>query len=161
MPAKDVIDAINPGPFGSTVTNFAAVEKLGDQPADVAGVSDFTTSDSKKVSGATMFAEGSVGKIRFAGLAYMLEQDGVINLQQNAAEFFASPTVTKYLDKKYPEQRKAMQEKLRHYLPAIPQQQLSPISPLTAAALAISRAINQNYLPNMALNIPARFPNYY
>jgi hypothetical protein len=35
----------------------------------------------------------------------MLEEDGVIYLQQNAKEFFSSRRMTEFLEKKYPETR--------------------------------------------------------
>jgi len=109
MPAKDVLDKINLGPFGSQVTNFSAVNKKGISAADAVGKKDFTNPDSQQSSGATMFGEGSVGKVRYAGLAYMLQQEGTMDLTQNARKFFADEKTGKFLEKKYPGQGAAMQ----------------------------------------------------
>jgi CubicO group peptidase (beta-lactamase class C family) len=96
------LNKINPGPFGSTVTNFAVIEKSG-VAFECAGVRDFMDKDPKKVDADTMFGEGSIGKIRFAGLAYMLQQEGIINLQGNAGAFFARREFGEFLSKKYPD----------------------------------------------------------
>lgn len=112
MPATDILDKANPGPFGSTVTNFAAVQKSGDAAADAAGDKDFTAPKAGQVSGSTMFGEGSIGKVRFAGLAYMLQQEGTIDLQKNAGEFFASPQVGKFLERKYPGKGAELQDEI-------------------------------------------------
>ena len=111
MPFDDVIDAVNSGPFGSTVTNFAAVRKAG-AVLNCAGEKDFTKSNPEEISGTTMFCEGSIGKVRYAGMAYMLQEEGVIDLQKNAKEFFASKQVGKFLEKKYPEQAVALQTEI-------------------------------------------------
>lgn len=112
MPTKDLIDKVNPGPFGSTVTNFAAVKKIGETVADAAGEKDFFSAAPEKTISATMFGEGSIGKVRFAGLAYMLHQEGTINLQQNAAEFFSQPNTGEFLEKKYPRQGEKLQAEI-------------------------------------------------
>ena len=111
MPFDDVIDAVNSGPFGSIVTNFAAVRKAG-AVLNSAGEKDFTKSNPEEISGKTMFCEGSIGKVRYAGMAYMLQEEGVIDLQKNAKEFFASEQVGKFLEKKYPEQAAALQTEI-------------------------------------------------
>ena len=58
-----------------------------------------------------MFAEGSIGKVRYAGLAYMLQEDPDVkmDLQQNAPAFFESPEVGEFLERKYPEQGAKLQ----------------------------------------------------
>ncbi len=112
MPTKDVLDEVNSGIFDSTVTNFAAVKKTGEAPADAAGEKDFTNPDAEKTSGATMFGEGSIGKVRFAGLAYMMQEEGTIDLTQNAGEFFSSPSARKFLEKKYGEKAEATQKEI-------------------------------------------------
>ncbi|MBU6140008.1 MAG: serine hydrolase [Proteobacteria bacterium] len=112
MPLKDkVINKANPGPFGSTVTNFAAVRKAGSE-LDSAGEKDFTKSTPEKVTGSTMFCEGSIGKVRYAGLAYMLDEEGVMDLQTPAGEFFASEGVGKFFEKKYPGQGETLQTEI-------------------------------------------------
>jgi CubicO group peptidase (beta-lactamase class C family) len=112
MPAADVLDKINSGVFGSTVTNFAAVRKSGETPADAAGEKNFTSPDAEKTSGATMFGEGSIGKVRFAGLAFMMQEEGTIDLQKNAGEFFSSPEATSFLEKKYGEKAEATKKEI-------------------------------------------------
>lgn len=112
MPAKDVLDKVNSGIFGSTVTNFAAVKKAGETPADAAGEKNFTSPAAEKTSGATMFGEGSIGKVRFAGLAFMMQEEGTIDLQQNAGEFFSSPSAKKFLEKKYGEKAEDTQKEI-------------------------------------------------
>jgi CubicO group peptidase (beta-lactamase class C family) len=111
MPVIDELNKVNPkGPFGSTVTNFAAVSKAGAAASDAAGQQDFTKPESAQADGSTMFGEGSIGKVRFAGLAYMLQQEGIIDLQQNAGEFFSAEGVGgKFLAKKYPGQGRVPQ----------------------------------------------------
>lgn len=103
------LDSVNPGPFGSVVSNFAAVRKTTGTDLDAAGVKDFTAPKAEEVGVSIMFGEGSVGKVRYAGLAYMLDQEGVIDLQQNAREFFLQPAVGKFLEKKYEGRGKELQ----------------------------------------------------
>lgn len=97
------LDLINPGPFGSTITNSGVVHKIGGAVAK-AGTQDFTAPGSPPITEDTMFGEGSIGKVRFAGLAYMLQQEKIIDLKQNAKEFFEQPKVRGFLDAKYPRQ---------------------------------------------------------
>lgn len=96
------VNKINLGPFGSTVTNFAAVQRSG-AALDAGGVADFTkpAAEAGVINGDTMFAEGSIGKVRYAGLAYMLQEKGVINLQEPAGVFFAKDSSRDFLEKKY------------------------------------------------------------
>jgi CubicO group peptidase (beta-lactamase class C family) len=112
MATKDHLDEVSNGPFGSKVTNFAVVEKVGNNAADSVGNQNFTNQNSEKISGSTMFGEGSIGKIRFAGLAYMLQEEGVIDLQTNARDFFASKKVGDFLEKKYPDQSEKLQSEI-------------------------------------------------
>lgn len=112
MPAEDVLDKVNPGPFGATVTNFSAVSKVGKNPADAAGEKDFTRPDSERSSGSTMFGEGSIGKVRYAGLAFMLQEAKLMNLQTPAGEFFAQPQVGEFLERKYPGQGPQLQSEI-------------------------------------------------
>jgi hypothetical protein len=75
---------------------------------DLAGEKDFTKSNPEEVRGSTMFCEGLIGKVRYAGLAYMLDEEGTIKLEDKAGEFFASdkevaeqkasPVIEKYRD---------------------------------------------------------------
>jgi CubicO group peptidase (beta-lactamase class C family) len=102
------LNKVNPGPFGSTVTNFAVIEKSGSD-FKCAGVRDFMDKSPKKVDADTMFGEGSIGKIRFAGLAYILQQENIINLQDNAEEFFSHPEFGDFLNKKYPDKALELQ----------------------------------------------------
>jgi len=98
------IDRINDAPFGhGQTTNSAMARKIGDDFGGI-GVRDFATEGSKPIDGDTMLGEGSIGKVRFAGLAYMLQQDGIIDLQQNTGEFFARPSMGTFLNNKYPGQ---------------------------------------------------------
>ena len=102
------LNKVNPGPFGSMVTNSAVIEKNGEN-FQCAGVRDFMDENPIKVDADTMFGEGSIGKVRFAGLAYMLQQEGMINLRDNAGEFFANEKFKKFLDKKYPNEATELQ----------------------------------------------------
>lgn len=83
--------------------NAAVVNMTGDDFSG-GGFKDVQkeASAENKVNAETMFAEGSVGKVRYAGLAYMLQQEGIFDLQQNAQKFFAQENVRAFLEKKYP-----------------------------------------------------------
>lgn len=52
MPVTGFLNKPNPGPFGSTVTNFAAVKKAG-ETLDTAGEKDFTNPAAEEINGAT------------------------------------------------------------------------------------------------------------
>lgn len=88
-------------------SNAAVVHQVGDQFAG-RGVRDIDASADAPGNGVdenTMFAEGSIGKIRYAGLAYMMDEAGIFGgkgLEQNAAKFFSGPEVKGLLDEKYP-----------------------------------------------------------
>jgi hypothetical protein len=107
MPFDDVIDAVNSGPFGSTVTNFAAVRKAG-AVLNSAGEKDFTKSNPEEISGTTMFCEGSIGKVRYAGMAYMLQEEGVIDLQKMQKNFLPRSKLENFW-------KKNTQNKLWHF----------------------------------------------
>lgn len=96
-------DRIKEAPLVGLMTNFGGVVQKGNKFGAM-GVRDFTDPESLPIDADTLMAEGSVGKVRFAGLAYMLQQEGVIDLQTNANGFFASKEVGKFLDRKYPTQ---------------------------------------------------------
>lgn len=84
--------------------NSAVINKNGNEFIG-GGKRDFLDEKSPPIDADTMFAEGSVGKIRFAGLALMLQQEGIINLQQNAGEFFRDPSFGEFLKQKYPQEK--------------------------------------------------------
>ncbi len=108
MPATDALNKVNPKQeLGQTVTNFAAVSSV-----DGAGVADFTDQNSAKIDNHTMFGEGSIGKVRFAGLAYILDQRGDIKLSDPAKGFFASKQMGEFLESKYPRQGQALQAEI-------------------------------------------------
>ncbi len=99
------------GKINGDFTNSAVVRKIGGAfhakgRRDIAKPADFPNNT---VDENTLFAEGSIGKVRYAGLAYMLEQAGVFDefgekgLKQNAKEFFSDGRVKEFLDKKYPD----------------------------------------------------------
>lgn len=95
----------NPGK-DNEINNSAIAKQIGSHFAG-GGVRniDQPKSPENTVNKDTMFAEGSIGKVRYAGLAYMLEQAGIFGekgLQQNAKEFFSQDDVGKFLEKKYP-----------------------------------------------------------
>jgi CubicO group peptidase (beta-lactamase class C family) len=103
--SMQAIDNISDAPLNQgQMSNFGAIHKIGNEFQAV-GARDITDPNSSPIDEDTMMGEGSVGKIRFAGLAYMLEEDGVIDLQQNAKEFFSSRKMTEFLEEKYPETR--------------------------------------------------------
>jgi CubicO group peptidase (beta-lactamase class C family) len=104
-------DAVNPGPFGSVVTNAGLMHSSGDAFA-ASGVINPLDPNSPQVDDHTLSGEGSIGKVRFAGLAYMLQQSGIIDLQANARDFFASPEMRNFLQIKYPDQAQALQEEI-------------------------------------------------
>ncbi len=95
------LDKVNDAPLLGNVSNSGSMHKIGGEFQAV-GARDFTNPDSAPIDADTMMGEGSVGKVRFAGLAFMLEQDGVIDLQQNAKGFFSSRKMTEFLKAKYP-----------------------------------------------------------
>jgi hypothetical protein len=66
------------------------------------GKRDWTDPDSPALDGDTMFPEASVGKVRYAGLLYMLQQQGIIDAGKNALDFFSTQAMKHYLDDKYP-----------------------------------------------------------
>jgi len=109
------LNKINPGPFGSQVRNFAAVKGDGKLGNDVAGVKDFTNPKLQPIDGNTMLGEGSIGKVRFAGLAYMLQEEKIIDLKQNAAKFFARPEMKDFLEKKYPGKSAELQSEIAKF----------------------------------------------
>ncbi len=111
MPAENELNKINKKPIIGEVTNFAAVSSNSNS-SSAAGEQDFTQNQSKPINQETMFGEGSIGKIRFAGLAYMLQQEKIINLQDNAKDFFASEKMTDFLAKKYPEKSGELQQEI-------------------------------------------------
>ena len=59
-----------------------------------------------------MFGEGSIGKVRFAGLAYILDQRGDIDLSQPAKGFFASEKMGEFLEAKYPGQGQVLKAEI-------------------------------------------------
>jgi CubicO group peptidase (beta-lactamase class C family) len=97
---EKILNDISPN---GKLTNAAVINKNGNEFSG-GGKQNFLDENSPSVDGDTMFAEGSVGKIRFAGLAWMLQQEGVIDLQKNAGEFFRDEEFGKFLKKKYPDQ---------------------------------------------------------
>jgi CubicO group peptidase (beta-lactamase class C family) len=111
MPAIDVLNKVNPHQeLDQTVTNFAAVSSV-----DAVGVADFTDPNSAGIDNRTMFGEGSIGKVRFAGLAYILDQRGDINLGQPAKGFFASEKMREFLEEKYPGQGQVLQTEIAKF----------------------------------------------
>lgn len=66
------------------------------------GLCDWTNPNSSPVDANTIFSEASVGKTRYAGLAYMLQQEGMLDMQANAKEVFSSQRMKVHLDRKYP-----------------------------------------------------------
>jgi CubicO group peptidase (beta-lactamase class C family) len=85
--------------FGTLAANFASVHKIGKEER-FEGQADFTNPNSK-VDGNTMFGEGSVGKVRFAGLAYMMQENGEIDLTQKVTDFITGETFQKFIKRKY------------------------------------------------------------
>ncbi len=82
---------------------------------DAAGVADFTDPNLARIDDHTMFGEGSVGKVRFAGLAYILDQRGDIKLDMPAKEFFASGKMREFLEAKYPSQGQVLQDEIAKF----------------------------------------------
>jgi hypothetical protein len=111
MTAEKELNKINKKPIIGEVTNFAAVSS-GANSSSAAGEQDFTQNQSSPINQETMFGEGSIGKIRFAGLAYMLQEEKIINLQDNAKDFFASKEMNDFLEKKYPEKSVELQQEI-------------------------------------------------
>ena len=75
----------------------------GDMAIATTGVQDFGSAGSHAIDGNTMFGEGSIGKVRFAGLGYMLQQDGAMDMQANASALFAEPGFKDFINQKYGE----------------------------------------------------------
>ena len=88
------------GPFDRPALTHAAVRAIGSEVGAAGGSSQDT-----------MFGEGSIGKVRFAGLAYMLEQemyidkDGAevrrLNMDEKVRDYFNRPESRAFLTKKY------------------------------------------------------------
>lgn len=104
-------DAVNPGSFGSVVTNSGLMHSSGDAFA-ASGALNPIDCNSQQVDEHTLSGEGSIGKVRFAGLAYMLQESGIIDLQANAGDFFASQEMEKFLQAKYPDQAQELQAEI-------------------------------------------------
>ncbi len=90
-------------------TNFGIVHIDHSQDGDstirnqtIRGKKDWQDKDSPDIDGDTMFPEASVGKIRIAGLAYIFDQEGILDIDTKATDFFAKPEVHKYLEETYP-----------------------------------------------------------
>ena len=109
---KENLDKINPGPFGSLVTNFAGISKKGEL-SDEMGVDNFLKEDHNAIDGSTMFGEGSIGKIRFAGLAYMMDEEGTIDLSKKCLDVFGDEKFKNFLNKKYPGEGDLTQEYIK------------------------------------------------
>lgn len=85
----------------AAVVNMRGVEFSGGGVRDV----EKEGGPDNEVNSETMFAEGSIGKVRYAGLAYILAQEGIFGeqgLQKNAKDFFAQEKVGQFLESKYP-----------------------------------------------------------
>ncbi len=94
------------GKRNGALNNAAVVNKIGNEFSG-GGLRDINQPDSaeNRVDAYTMFGEGSVGKMRYAGLSYVMEQEGVFGaegLQQNAKNFFRQRGVGDFLEQKYP-----------------------------------------------------------
>ena len=62
--------------------------------------------EGKLISEHTMFPEASIGKIRYAGLSYMMQERGFFGdngLQANAKDFFSTPEFNEFLSRKFPD----------------------------------------------------------
>ncbi len=111
MPITDDLNRVNEGPTkDSTVTNFA-IARCG------AAGAGFEAAGSRNLEGMatdehTLFGEGSIGKVRYAGLAFMMQEKEIIDLSQNAGKFFASDKMRDFLEKQYPGQGAALQERI-------------------------------------------------
>jgi CubicO group peptidase (beta-lactamase class C family) len=92
---------IENGPFGSPVRVFAKIHKIGNNSEVNRGMNG-SDPNSSKINDDTIFGEGSVGKIRFAGLSYMLQDEGKLNLQDKVTDFFKQQGVQQFLKRKYP-----------------------------------------------------------
>ncbi len=109
----DDLNRVNQGPTkDSTVTNFA-IARYNSGVFEAVGPSDL---EGRAIANEhTLFGEGSIGKVRYAGLAYMMQQEGIINLQQNALQFFASDAMQQFLEKKYPRQGEELQARIMDF----------------------------------------------
>ena len=87
-------------PFGSPVRVFAKIHKSGNN-TEVNGGINGSDPNSSKINDDTIFGEGSIGKIRFAGLSYMLQDEGKLNLQDKVTDFFKQQGIQQFLKRKY------------------------------------------------------------
>ena len=110
--AQENLNKRNKSP-NSELNNAALVQQIGGSfsGAGVKDVDQKADAPGNAIDENTMFAEGSIGKVRYAGLAYMMQEDDILDLQKNALEFFSTPEVGKLLEEKYP--KKDMQKAIQ------------------------------------------------
>lgn len=101
---------LNPTPIGA-LPNHAVVAKVGDA-FKAEGTLDFLDPNAALINEDTLYRDASIAKSRLAGLAFILQENDVINLQSKAGEFFAQPKVLEYFEKKYPGKGDALQKEL-------------------------------------------------
>jgi len=77
------------GPYNTPAVTSAGVRAIGEAV------------DARGADSDTMFGEGSVGKVRFAGLAYMLHQDRLLDMDEKVTDYFSKPEVKEFLRLKY------------------------------------------------------------
>jgi hypothetical protein len=77
------------GPFDRPAITHAAVRAIG------------TETGASEADRDTMFGEGGIGKVRFAGLAYMLNEAGLLSMDDKVIDYFDRPEARAFLTRKY------------------------------------------------------------
>ena len=106
-------ELVQNGPFGTPAVAMAAIHKIGDIGTSSGLTSPGGVDGGGEVDYHTMFGEGSVGKVRFAGLAYMLQQEGKLDMKMRVADFFSQQETLKFLVKKYGEEGAEVAQNIR------------------------------------------------
>lgn len=86
-------DIVFHGPYETPAVKHASIAVNSDGVVATGGVDQDT-----------IFGEGSIGKARFAGLAYMLREEGKLDMNERVVDYFTRPEVQSFLAKRFPGQ---------------------------------------------------------
>jgi len=77
------------GPYGTPAVTHCGIRAIGDLV------------DGRGADSDTMMGEGSIGKVRFAALGYMLDEAGLLDMNERVNDYFSRPEVMQFLKIKY------------------------------------------------------------
>lgn len=105
---------MNNNPNNGNNVNSGMVHMIGTgletDPVSVGGKRNAFDNKSKPIDKHTLLPEASIGKVRYAGLGYILQQEKILNMEDNAKKLFEEPEFAKFLDRKYGEKREGFAE---------------------------------------------------